>query len=197
MNLRELKKEVEDLPSIQQSIARFQKDWIKTIKKNSNEHLPFLQDLPDNARKEVNEKLISMQRSIKEMEDYQITQKLRHYARYLIELKLTTLNGDKNKAQLVTDRLLNDEFLNIKSTINDVKEFGLAIRAVAKDYHRVLEILQDHISLDESVEFMGMSHKTSLNNLVKMSQKQKDLVRELGNNFITLARKTGVSLDKQ
>ena len=47
MDLRELKKEVHALPDFSEHLQKFQQNWIKPVRTNTNKHLPFLQKLPE------------------------------------------------------------------------------------------------------------------------------------------------------
>src|SRR3989344_381137 len=100
MDLRELKKEVHSLPDLSEHLQKFQQHWIKPIKTNTNKHLPFLQNIPSKKKQEINAALFSVQKKMKELEHAQVlNHKLQEYVRHLIELKLTTLNGNKAKGQ--------------------------------------------------------------------------------------------------
>src|SRR3989344_6501255 len=118
MSLRELKKEIESLPSIEKAVSDFKKHWLKSIKSNTNSQMPFLQELTMEQKEKLNRLITKTKGTIGSLEEAQLMQnKLQSYINYLIELKLTTLNSNRSKAQLITNHLLNDEFLSLKNTI--------------------------------------------------------------------------------
>ena len=124
MDLRDVKKEVEALPDINSTLKQFQNSWIKPIRKNTNKHISFINELDKNDKNEMNEKILGLNESIVNIKSSQvINEKLKHYARYLIELKLTTFNDNQAKSKVITNQFINDKFLNIKGTIREVKNF--------------------------------------------------------------------------
>lgn len=191
MNLRELKKEVHSLSDVSKNIDQFQDNWLKPIKSSTNKHLPFLKKIPEEVKDEINLKIYSMQKNAEKIKHSQIiSQKLQYYSRYLIELKLTTLNGDMKKSEMITNRLLNDDFLKIKNTIIDIKSFDENLKEFSKQYHEVNKLLEKKLSLDEALFLMDLPHRLYLYNLLKTSKKQKTIVRHMGRHFISLVKKT-------
>jgi len=191
MNLRELKKEVQELGDISKDINKFHDNWVKPIRSNTNKHLPFLKKLPEEVKDEVNKKIYLMQKNSENIRHSQIiTNKLNFYSRYLIELKLTTLNGDRKKSEMITNRLLNDDFLKMKNTISDIKSFDENLKEFTGQYHEINKLLEKKLSLDEVLFLMDLPHKKYLYNLTETSKKQKKIVRHIGRHFISLAKKT-------
>src|SRR3989338_5645967 len=143
MDLRELKKETGSLPDLSEHLQKFQQHWIKPIRTNTNKNLPFLQNISENKKQEINDKLFAFQQKLKEVEHAQVVnQKLQEYAKYLIELKLTTLNGNRTKAHYITNLLLNDEFLNTRSLIHDIKYLEKNVKSISYKYHHLNELMQ-------------------------------------------------------
>lgn len=191
MDLRELKKEVSLLPDLSEHLQKFQLHWIKPIKVNTNKHLPFLQDLLLEKKQEINTKLFFVQQKMKELEHAQIVnQKLQEYARYLVELKLTTLNGNKAKADYITKLLLQDEYLSTKNLLYDLKYLEKNIKSIAYKYYHINELIQKEAPLEEAVNFMHLPHKEHLQILLSSARKQKAIAKQLGENFISLAKQT-------
>lgn len=188
MDLRELKKEVHKLPNVEKALQEFKDSWIKPLRSNSNSHLPFVKQLSPEARKELNKKLRNLNtHDVKEGDI--INQKLQHLSRYLIDMKLLTLRGYHTQSATVTSRILNDDFLNLRDTISHVQTFETSVQNLSTTYHEVNELLQKHLSLEEAIFFLDLPHKKYLQNLMKISQKQKTLVRKLGHHFVSLAKK--------
>jgi len=191
MNLRELKKEVHALQNISETVKDFQNNWIKPLRANTNKDMPFLQNISPEDKKELNQKISKVQKNINELKYSQIiNDKLGSYARYLIELKLTTLNGDMNKSIIITNSLLNDDFLNLRGTISDIKSFDENVKELSDQYKEINLLLQKKLSLDEILFFMDLPHKKYLYHLLEVSKKQKHLVRHIGRHFISLAKQT-------
>jgi len=189
MELREIKKEVHNLLDIETDLKNFNDCWVKPLKKNNNSHLPSLKDLDPEIKAELNQKLLQIQKHLKQIETSQlINEKLKSYSRYLIELKLTTFNNDQDKSKMLTNQLLNDDFLNLKQTIIDVKSFGKNVQAISEHYHKINDLLHEKLSLEEILAFTNLPHKRYLYNLIKTSRKQKNIVRDLGNHFVSLTR---------
>ncbi|MBU0456991.1 MAG: hypothetical protein ABH824_02200 [Nanoarchaeota archaeon] len=193
MDLKELKKETQKLDNIKEDIENFQENWVKVIKSNTNKKFPFLKNISADVKKEINTMISELQNNINQIKyDQAINEKLRQYSYYLIELKLTTLNGNKSKSQFITNQLINDDFFKLQNTINDIKLFEENVKKLSGQYDEINMLLQKELSLDEALYFMEHSHKIYLNNLIKTSQKQKNIVRHLGRHFISLAKETGL-----
>ncbi len=189
MDLRDLKKEVSLLPDLSEHLQKFQQYWIKPIRTNTNKNLPFLQKISENKKQEINDKLFAFQQKIKEVEHAQmVNHKLQEYSKYLIELKLTTLNGNTTKAQYITNHLLNDEFLNTKSLLHDIKYLEKNVKSIAYKYHHLNDLIQKEAPLEEAVQFIHLPHKEHLQQLLFASRKQKMLVKNLGEHFVDLAK---------
>ena len=136
MCLREIKKEVESLHNVEHSLERLEENWLKASS-------PFLKDLDNDEKKELQQKLTALDQQFAEVKQgQQINEKLRHYARYLIELKLTTFNGDENKSILITDQLLYDDFLNFKQTINEFHSFKGQLKEFSNSYQKINQWLE-------------------------------------------------------
>ena len=191
MDLRELKKEVQSLTPIDKNLNKFQENWIKPLRSNTNSHLPFLKDLQPEAKKELNQKIIKFQEHLYFLKNAQLLQeRLRFSVRQIIELKLTTLNGDKGKAKMIVNSLLNDDFVNMKNIIDEVCTLDKNVQELQTHYDEINQLLQKSLSLEESVFFMDLPHKLYLYNLVKTAQMQKGIVRKLGRHFVKLAKET-------
>ena len=164
MDLREIRKEVNSLPNIQKDLKNFKDNWVKPFKKNTNLHLPFLKDLDKDTKKELNQKLLLLQNTLKDIGESQvINDKLQHYSRYLIEMKLSTFNGDEMKSEVLSNQMLNDDFMNIKNTITEVKSFAERVENLQQQYEEVSELLHQNLSLDQIIYFMDLPHKKYLN----------------------------------
>ena len=119
-----------------------------------------------------------------------MNQKLQEYAKYLIELKLTTLNGNKAKAHYITKLLLQDEFMNTKYLLHDIKYLEKNVKSITYKYHHINDLMQKEAPLEEAVQFMHLPHRQHLQALLVASQKQKTLIKHLGEHFIALAKQT-------
>ncbi len=189
MELRELKKEVHRLPSVDENLRLFRESWIRPLRETSNHHLPFLKELDEETKKELNWRLHTLKSIFNNLQAGQmLNDKLKDHARNLIELKLTTFNGDRRKSEVLTNQFLNDDCLNIKQTIKDVQEFGEDVRELAVQYQEINELLQKKLSLEEVLFYLDLPHKLYLYNLSRTAQKQKTIVQELGRHFVSITR---------
>ena len=184
MSLREVKKEVESLANVDDSLRKFQENWIGVDS-------PLLNDLAKNDKTELQRKLKDFEKHFKTLSDgQQINEKLRHYAKYLIELKLTTFNGDKQKSMVITNRILNDDFLSLQNTLNEVSNFQDKVDHFSASYDHINMWLAERLTLENSLLFNEQSHKLQFKILMKTLEKQKKVIRKLGQEFVSLTRKT-------
>ena len=167
MDLKEIKKDVEQLHNIEENLKNFQDNWIKPMKKNSNQHLPFIKKLDDNSKSQIHDKVLQLKNTFEEIKSSQmINEKLKHYSRYLIEMKLSTFNDNQEKSKVITHQFLNDDFMNLKGTLTQIKAFENNVNYLHQQYHEVNELLHKHLSLEEAVFFMEIPHLKYLNNFL-------------------------------
>ena len=191
MHLREIKKEAEKLTDISKIVNDFNGRWLKPIRRNTNSRFPSLQNISVEERKKINRLLTEFDRDLQEISFNQsINNKLLHHSRYLIELKLTTFNGDKSRGEMLTNHLLNDDFINIQQTITDIKEFDLSINSLDSKYKNISGLLNNHFSLEENISFSEANFLFQINSLKKIVDKQKELVKLLGGSFVELVNQT-------
>jgi hypothetical protein len=189
MDLRSLKKEVQELPSLKGTAEKFGDNWLQTIRTNTNSHLPFLQKLSLDTKKEINLKLAKAQENLNQLRSSQTVQnKLNHYSHHLIELKLSKIQGDQAKSNVITKQLLDDEYLNLRTTINEVKEVEHNIKDLEKNYEEINLLLHKELPLEEALFYMDLPHKKYLNLLLKTAEKQRSLVGQLGHNFVSISK---------
>ena len=127
MDLRSIKKEAHSLPPLSQNLPHFKENWLKPLQKDNHDQdskLNFLNNLDSETKQHIQQKLILCDKLIKEINDsHIINKKLQFFARYLIELKLTLINGDQSKGSMITNRILNDEFYSLKNSLAEINHF--------------------------------------------------------------------------
>jgi hypothetical protein len=189
MELKVLKTELAGLDNIDKVLVNFKDTWIKQIKKNSNQHFPFLWELNKGVKKEINDCLSSYQGVLNQLKYASFTQeKLSSLAHYLIELKITVLNDDKKKSRMIVGKFIQDDFLKLKSLVDEVKQFESDLENMKQVYNKVNKIVAPRLSLEHSLIFMDSSHKNHLDNLFLVCEKQKKLLKVLGQEFVSLTR---------
>lgn len=189
MELRELKKEAHRLSDINENLKLFRENWLRPLRETSNRHLPFLKELDEETKKELNWRLHTLKSTFDNLQSGQmLNDKLKDHAHDLIELKLTTFNGDRRKSEVLTNQFLNDDCLNIKQTIREVQEFSDDVQELSVQYQEINELLQKKLSLEEVIFYLDLPHKLYIYNLSRTAQKQKTIVRELGRHFVSIIR---------
>lgn len=189
MELKELKKEVEELKKIDSHIKSLDSSWLKQIKKNTNSHFPFLQDLGNEIKKQVNNNLLTHQKIMAELNGAQFVQeKMICLAKYLIDLKLARFRQEKKKEKMLVNKFVKDRFLNLKSVVDETKQIDFNLNNLQNLYNQTNRLIVRELPLEESVIFMDAEHKVHLNRLLETSEKQKRLLKKLGLNFISLMR---------
>jgi len=191
MDLRELKKEVQELINLEETTKKFRESWLKPLKTNTNIHLPFLQKLSPQIKEQLNRQLLDLKGTLDYVQNSQIVnQKLAHHAHHLIELKLTTFNGDQEKSKAITHTLLHDKLYNLKETIMQIQSLEEQLQQLQKGYETVNSFLEKNLPLEESLSFSEMPHKYHLSELLSTMQKQKRLVKDIGQHFVFLTAQT-------
>lgn len=191
MDLRSLRQDVQQLPNLAENIAQFQQHWIKPLRSNTNNHIPFLQKLSPQLKKDLNQRLTIFNETLAAVQSgTTIQDKLRSYAHYLVELKLASLRDDKQKHEMITNRLLKDEFLNISQTLTDVQQFAETVGLMEEQYQEINQLLEKNLSLEETLFLMDLPHKIYMVTLVKTARDHKRIARDLGRHFVEMAKST-------
>jgi hypothetical protein len=185
MSIKGIKREVESLPSVLDSIKNFHDNLIRPLK---NPAQPYQGNLSFAHRQQLNNKLGILKQDLDNLEVAQgINSKLRHQASHLVELKLTAFNGDKQKAKLLKKNLLHDQYLNMQQTIKDIQSFEKQVENLSNTYEEINMIL-GNLPLEYSISYLDLPHKSHLLSLKKTAHKQKELVHSLGKEFIMMAK---------
>lgn len=189
MELRELKREVEMLPDIRKSVRGLQDSWFKHVNGSAVSQYKVFDSLPNDAKKQVGVRVAMLQESLKGMEaGYVISEKLRSHARCLVDLKLTQFNGDTTKAKVLMNTLLKDEYFSVPKVIGEIKQFENHVLRFSETYHEVNELMQRRLSLEEALFLMDLPHKLYLATLLKTTQKQRILVRDLSRQLVGISK---------
>ena len=190
MELKELKRDVENLPDIKEILNGLKKNWIRSLNDKKHQFSMFEKITPDKT-KQINCHLKEISRRIEQiLEVSSIKARLNTYARYLVELKLTSLNGDTNKSKIIANSIVYDDFLNIKNTINDHLAIENHISSLINSYHKALELFNQELSLEDYLQLMDLEHKKYINSLQKLQSKQKKLLHSLGSKLLDSSKIT-------
>lgn len=186
LEIKELKKEILDLPNLEENFKKFQGSWIHPLGQN-NLHLPFLKGLDAQTKAELYGRLDELQSHCKVISESQVIHdRLHHHAHHLVELKLTTFNGDKNKAKMLTNDLTRDE-TGIKRTITHIRDLHNSLLHLSQQYEEVNLLLDKKLSLEQTVYYMSLPHRKYLNALVKTANHHQKIVRDLSHHFVSIA----------
>ncbi len=193
MDLRELKKEVEKLPSIELTFKGLHDNWYRPLTAYPGSKAHFMDSISANTRKTLKMKIALLQPHFEQVKMSHILHEKYHaFARNLVELKLTTLNKDQKKAKMLLSALTKEDFLNLTNTIGQMKSFQRSVKEVSKGYHEINELVAKDLSLEEALYFMDLPHKKYMAHLMKLSDDHSMIVRDLGRHFVSLAKQTGL-----
>jgi len=191
MELKEVKREVENLPELKTLLQGFKKNWIKPLKSGNNQ-FSVPHKIPLNKSSQIDHYLKGMQKNMEKISELQsIKERLNTYARYLIELKLASLNGDSNKSKRIINNLVYDPFLSIKGMISDLSEMDSYIKSLTDSYNLVLDLLNKELLLEDYLHLINLDHKNYLNSLQRLQLRQKELTKKLGYHLLESAKGYG------
>ena len=184
--LKEVKQEIRSLPCLQENLAKFQGSWFRPLHQN-NLHLPFTKGLDPQTKEELHQKLTALQPHLRTIAEAQIIpDRLHRHAHTLVELKLTTFNGDRKKAKMLVNDLARDE-TGIKRTMNHIKDLHSSLLHLSQQYEEVNQLLDKKLSLEEAVYYMSLPHRKYLNTLIKTADHHQKIVRDLSHHFTSIS----------
>lgn len=192
MELKELKREVQDLEVLQEDVRRLREHWVRPLHKDTNSRLPFLRDFPMAVRTQLNKKLVVAHEHLQELEQSQLQEQLHRFSRNLISLKLMLLQDDRKKAKVFARKLLNDDSFTFKKALSETQEFEEKLQQFSEHYQDVNELLQKNLSLEDAVIFMELPHYIYLKNLKRTAQRQQRLARDLGRHLVALTKEASL-----
>ena len=190
MDLRTLRQEIQELPSLEKNVQSFLQHWARPLRYSSNK-LPSLTKTNTLLRKELHKKVAETEEYLAAIKMGQhLQEKLHSYIHSLIELKLTTFNGNKQKSAMILRHFLQDEVFNLKQTLLEQEQLEQAVQGLRKQYLHVNGIVQKHLSLEDGIVFSEAPHLMQLQNIIAVVEKQKKLLKQLGEHFVLLAKET-------
>ncbi|MFH1275588.1 MAG: hypothetical protein ABIH82_00590 [Candidatus Woesearchaeota archaeon] len=186
MRLRDVKQQIEDLPNIHEKVEMIHKEWIRPLQSPIH---AFLDNLGFEEKKALKQKLNSIKNDLNEIKVSQsINERLGHQARLLVELKLSSFKGDKTQSKILKNDILKDDIFNMTQTIYDIQEFEKMTQKVSQNYEEIGRILEQNLNLEKTIIYHELPHKIHFKRLQEMAFKQKELVHQLGKEFVMMAR---------
>ena len=207
MQLKELKREIEDLPNLDDNLKSFQENWLSPFLTNNGNfnidekgsHHKVLKKLSSEEQQELNLKLKTFYKMFDSLKYGQFTNNKMHaIGKALIELKLMSFQAQSyptslqnsshigSKYNYVTSKIISDEFSGIRPVINEIKEFDFNLQRLEEIYQEINQYLYDKLPLEHSILIMDKPHGKHFKGLKDVSNRRKRLIKQLGINFISL-----------
>lgn len=202
MGLQELKQEIRELPDISSDLKDFKNTWVKPLRRGQNNHSvqEQLHDMHDDHKSHVHASLRDFYGQFNNLNEHVVLKdKLQAVSAALVEMKLLSLQGAENsgKMEFLQGKIMQDPEFSIQSVISQVKSFDEDLRNVENMYHDINGYLHQNLSLEHSVALMQLPHYAYLKSLQLTNQKQKQIVKKLGREFVSLQRKLKQEKQKQ
>jgi len=208
MDLRQIKRELEELSNIETDMKSFQQNWLTPFLSNSKKSIQIKRNSPFEAIKELdkveledlNHKILTFYKNFDHLNLGKFTNdKIRVLTRAVIEMKLIDFQVQtrsiressvlKAKLQHLYQKILQDDFNSLSIAISEVKEFEQNLSIIENIYQEINDYVCKKLPLESSVAIMQLPHERYLKSLKATSQKRKELVKELGTHFLNLQKK--------
>ena len=207
MQLKELKREIEDLPNLDDNLKSFQDNWLSPFLTNNgnlkinekNSHHKVLKKLSLEEQQELNLKLKTFYKMFDSLKYGQFTNNKMHViGKALIELKLMNFQAQSypdglqnsshvgSKYNYITNKVLSDDFNGLRPVISEIKEFDFNLQRLEEIYQEINQYLYEKLPLEHSVLIMDKPHDKHFKSLKDVSKRRKRLIKNLGINFISL-----------
>jgi hypothetical protein len=181
MELKSVKKDVENLPNILEEVDKLKVSWVKPVKQM------FLPQLDNVTQKALKKEISMLTKILNNVSLGQgIHQKLRQQARYLVEIKLNEFRNDSQKSQVLTNRLLNDEVFSMQQTKQDITSFRQEVAALQEQLQIVSAMVQSNLTLESNVDFHELPQQKVVDQLNLISESQEEVMQRLGQQFSKL-----------
>lgn len=190
MDLHSLKNEVQSLPHLQEQLQQLQLSWIKPLRAQTS---PLVAHLDKKTQQELRKQLSKTTTIFASLRKGRLLQeKLQQQTRYLVELKLSLLQGNSTHSQQLIQLLLKDSFLNITQTIADVQQLEQQVSQLTQEYSLLNAFLEKQLPLESALLYADLPHRQHLLSLQRAVQQQKKVVRQIGEQFIALTRSSSL-----
>jgi len=186
MDLRELKKEVDGLQDLRNSLGKLHLEVLKPL---SELRLPFLQELHPEKRKTLHQKLYALTQTIAKIKQGQLLhEKLQQQARSLVDLKLASFSKDKNKSKHLIKQMLHDDVFSLQGTMVEIQKMEQNIQLLSQQYDSVSQVLYQGLPLEDMLSADDLLKKSNVRGLQETVQMQKKLAQHLGRHFLQLSK---------
>jgi hypothetical protein len=107
-------------------------------------------------------------------------------AYYLPQLKASNLKNDEQLLKRLLERYLSKE-TSIRSTVNHIENFEKDLKELKLNYGVVHDFISKNLPLENQVEITD-KHEKYIENLMLLKKKQKELIYNIGQQFIDISK---------
>ncbi len=181
MDLRSLKKELQQMPLLQEAVKKAHRSWLLPLKET-------LKNLPE-EKKYLLLHFRQVQRQMESLSLYHaLPERLRMQAQWLVELKLALLQQDEKKAKFVVKKLAHDPHLHFSGTLQHCKEILQELLKLEQTQQYFEKEVLQGVSLEHQLTVLHLPARQHLKELRQIAQQQKTLAEQLGKSFVALAK---------
>jgi len=189
MELKVLKKEIEELRTITSDLLRFKHSWIKQVKPGTNQQYFFLHQLKITSKKKLNSLLKEYQLILKQLNYVSFTQeKMVTLSGYLIELKLAQFNKDPFKPAIIYKKFTQDDFLNLNQMKDEINQLDFDLSLLKRNYQQVNRFLKAELSARNYTKLSSGKHRYYLNKIILTAKKQQKWLNQITEEFKALTK---------
>lgn len=186
MDLRELKKEVQSLPNLQEQLHQFQLSWAKPLRARTS---LLRAHLDKTTQQELRKRLSKTTALFPALREGRLIQeKLQQQSRSLVELKLNTIQGNPARCRQLIQLLIKDPFLNLKQTLLEIEQLEHNVSLLMREYSQINTFLEGQLPLEGTLLYADLPHRQHVQNLQLAVQQQKKVSRKIAEQFVVLTR---------
>ncbi len=189
-DIRQLKKDSDELEDIEKLVYKFNKLLIKPIKSNTNKDFSYLQDINLVDKKKINSQIKKLNKLLDLVNEKQlINVNLIGLAHYLAELKVTFLTKDGRKAAEIIKRFVDKKDWNLVDMSVEVKMFSNFVKDFQKEHDKFVDILNDCLGEKYFLRLKIDKQNIIVKELNKTTILQKNLLYQIKAVFADLMNK--------
>ena len=76
-------------------------------------------------------------------------------------------------------QLEQDQFLNSKTIQQEINKYSQNLHQLETEYSRINEVIQRNLSLEDTIYFSALPHKTTLKNMKNLAEQYQMILEEL------------------
>jgi len=184
-SINTIKEEVYNLLDVEEQVRDFRRTYTERLKTHSQ----FFSLLNEAEKKMINKSLADLKFLTKEVEIKSlINNNLEGLGCYLARLKVTLLTKDVKVSKRIMHKFTKQKDMNLTHIMEEIVDFNRKLDLLEKSYLKFVDVVNAITNSLEHKVLLNHEGVYKIEELRKLSVKQKELLYHIGKNFCEISR---------